>query len=178
MTYEHTPLATNSAVLSEKSIRNCTSEEPDQRVVRHILSLTQQTNYSHILACTYDTDVLMLLLAYTSFIKRSNEINLVCQFRFGNNVKYYSINDIAKSIGNEKCKALPFFHVFSGCDTVSDFSNHSKTRLGNCWIKNEHEGQLKEIFEKLSNKPKEILDYHMNVIKGFLRLSTTQIVKI
>ena len=35
---EHTLLATNAAVLNKNNIINCTSEEADKRVIRHILS--------------------------------------------------------------------------------------------------------------------------------------------
>ena len=72
----------------------------------------------------------MLLVAYTLLIKRSNEKNLACQFGFGNNVKYYSIHDIAKSIWDEKCKAFPFLHGVSGCDTVSSIARPDSGILG------------------------------------------------
>ena len=112
----------------------------------------------------------LLLVAYTPFIEISNEINPVCQFGFGNNVKYYSIDDIGKYIGKEKCKALPFFHTFFGCDTVSSFFNHSKTRPWDSWIKNDHEVQVAEVFQVLSGKPKEVLDHHMDVIEAFIKV--------
>lgn len=87
----------------------------------------------------------MLLVAYTPFIKLSDEINLVCQFGFGNNVKHYSIYNIAKSVGNENESSTIFSRV-CGCDTVSSFFNHSKARFWDSWIKNVHEGQLTEVF--------------------------------
>merc|ERR1712105_321860 len=52
VTYEHTILSSDIAILDEESIVNCTSEEADQRVIRHILNLNNKINYSDILVCT------------------------------------------------------------------------------------------------------------------------------
>ena len=71
----------------------------------------------------------MLLIGYNPYLEKLNQINLVCQFGFGNNKKFFSINDIAKNIGYDICKALPFFHAFSGCNTVSSFFNFEKTKF-------------------------------------------------
>ena len=95
VTYEHTIFSSDIAILEEESIVNCTSEEADQRVIRHVLNLNNKTNYSDILECTYDTDVLMLLIGYTPYLEKFKQINLVCQFGFGNNKKFFSIYDIA-----------------------------------------------------------------------------------
>ena len=135
VTYEHTILSSDIAILEEESIVNCTSEEADQRVIRHVLNLNNKTNCSDILVCTYDTDVLMLLIGYTPYLEKFKQINLVCQFGFGNNKKFFSINDIAKDIGCDICKALPFFLAFSGCDTVSSFFSFGKTKFWDTWIK-------------------------------------------
>ena len=37
-------------------------------------------------------------------------------------------------------------------------------------IKNDHEGQQVKVFQVLSNKPKEILDYHMDAIEAFIKV--------
>ena len=73
----------------------------------------------------------MLLVAHTPFIKRLTEINAVCQLGFENDLKCYLINNIANldckiSIGNEKYKALPFSHAFSGCDIFRVFTTVAK----------------------------------------------------
>ena len=73
-------------------------------------------------------------------------MKVVCQFGFGNNVKYYSINDISKSIENEKYKILPVFYAIFGCNIVWSFFKYGKTRTWNSWIKNYHKGHLIEAF--------------------------------
>ena len=170
VTYEHTILSSDIAILDEESIVNCTSEEADQRVIRHVLNLNKKTNYSDILVCTYDTDVLMLLIGYSPYLEKLKQINLVCQFGFGNNKKFFSINDIAKNIGYDICKALPFFHAFSGCDTVSSFFNFGKTKFWDTWIKYQHQELLTKVFQELSNQPKEVTDSHMDIIEDFVKV--------
>ena len=76
VTYEHTILSSDIAILDGKSIINITSEEADQRVIRHVLNLNNKTNYSDILGCTYDTDVLILLIGYSPYLEKFKQINL------------------------------------------------------------------------------------------------------
>ena len=64
-------LTTNLAVHNENNITNSTSEGADQQVITHVLNSRKQTNYSDILACTYCTYVLMLVVAYALFFIRT-----------------------------------------------------------------------------------------------------------
>ena len=106
VTYEHSIISSNPSLQFENDIAQCQSEEADQRVIRHVLNLKATSKYKNILACTYDTDVLMLLISY-SHLFSSTSIDLICQFGFGDKKKYYCIKTIASSIGPDKCKALP-----------------------------------------------------------------------
>ena len=109
----------------------------------------------------------MLLISY-SHLFSSNSIDLICQFGFGDKKKYHCIKTIASSIGPDKCKALPFFHAFSGCDTVSSFYGHSKTKIWDSWFKSSNMEQITNIFTELSNQPKEITSTQIDIIEEFL----------
>ena len=165
-TYEQSILTNVDEVFNEVNISHCTSEEADQRIIRHVLNLSRYADYESILVCTHDTDVFMLLLANS---QPTNGINLVCQFGFGSEKKYFSINEIAQTVGEHKCKALPFFHAFSDCDTVSGFYGHSKAKLWDAWMEHDEEGQLTEVFKSLSDKPKEITEYHLGILETFIK---------
>ena len=167
VTYEHSIISSDPSLQFENDIAQCQSEEADQRVIRHVLNLKATSKYKNILACTYDTDVLMLLISY-SHLFSSTSIDLICQFGFGDKKKYYCINTIASSIGPDKCKALPFFHAFSGCDTVSSFYGHSKTKIWDSWFKSSNMEQITNIFTELSNQPKEITSTQIDIIEEFL----------
>ena len=90
---------------------------------------------------------------------------MICQFGFGDKKKYYCIKTIASSIEPNKCKALPFFHAFSGCDTVSSFYGHSKTKIWDAWFKSSNMEQLTDIFIELSKQPKEITNTQIDIIE-------------
>ena len=78
VTYEHSIISSDPSLQFENDIAQCQSEEADQRVIRHVLNLKTTSKYKNILACTYDTDVLMLLISY-SHLFSSNSIDLICQ---------------------------------------------------------------------------------------------------
>jgi len=42
-------------------------------------------------------------------------------------------HEISQSIGQEMSNALPFFHAFTGCDTVSCFTGHGKKTAWATW---------------------------------------------
>ena len=43
-------------------------------------------------------------------------------FGTGKHLRYIPAHEIATSLGAEKAQALPMFHAFTGCDTVSSFA--------------------------------------------------------
>ena len=106
VTYEHS-IISDSSYQFENDIAQCQSEVSDKWVIRHVTNLKTTSKYKNILAYTYDTDVLMPLIS-SFHLFSSTSIDLVCQFGFGVNKKYYCIKTIASSLGQNKCKALPF----------------------------------------------------------------------
>ena len=69
-----------------------------------------------------DTDLLVLCLAFKSFIPSSMFIKCSSQTR----VKYLDVSRIVERIGASTCRSLPGFHAFTGCDTVSAFQGRGK----------------------------------------------------
>ena len=64
------------------------------------------------------TDVIVILLEFMPQFKLWNDhIIIWCDFGTGVNRKATSINSIYERLGKALCLALPFFHVFSGCDS-------------------------------------------------------------
>ena len=64
-----------------------------------------------------DTDVLVVCLAFKSYIQSSMFTKCSSQTI----VKYLDVSRIVERIGASTCKSLPGFHAFTGCDTVSAF---------------------------------------------------------
>jgi len=51
-------------------------------------------------------------------------------FGTGKSSRLIAVHDFSNSLGPDKCKALPVFHCFTGCDTVSSFANKGKKQPG------------------------------------------------
>ena len=79
---------------------------------------------------TVDSDVLVLAIAAVQQIKIHE---LWIAFSTGKHFRYLPAHDMAINLGPEKCKALPFLHAFSGCDTVSSFAGRGKKTVWDIW---------------------------------------------
>ena len=81
---------------------------------------------------TADTDVLIIALAYRHSAHHLDvKVNVI--LGIGKSIKYYDINSLSLNLGEHTCKALPFFHAFSGCDCVSSFFNQGKCKMWDRW---------------------------------------------
>ena len=47
--------------------------------------------------------------------------------------QYYHMNSISQSLGERKCRGLPFFLTFTGCDATSQFSGKGKKSSWEVW---------------------------------------------
>ena len=112
-------------------------KEADTRIVIHLIDMVTN-GITKIGIRTVDTDVLVLALA--SFNKL-DDIGLREQWLlFGTDKKYRNIPvyRIASEIGTEMCSALPGFHEYSGCDTVSAFVGTGKKTAWQMWQLHRH----------------------------------------
>ena len=82
------------------------------------------TNYT-VIICTVDSDV--VVLAVYMFAKLTPSLTaLWVAFGTGKNYRLIPDHRISTAIGHMKCLAIPIFHAFTGCDTVSSFSGRGK----------------------------------------------------
>ena len=52
-------------------------------------------------------------------------------FRVNKHHRYISAHRIAEALGKIKAEAAPFFHAFTGYDTILFFNGMGKKKLGN-----------------------------------------------
>ena len=83
-------------------------------------------------------------------------------------INVYNINKISVDIGTELCKGLPFFHAFTGCDTVSSMFENSKVSFWDILKIQTNKQELFNVFQELSNEPKEVNEYHIDVLERFV----------
>ena len=118
VTFKDGILFSGDAVSSNRCISKCTSEEADAKAVRHARDAETQ-GFSPIIIRTIDTDVLVLLIAHASSITLVTESSIfAAMYSTDNNVTYYDINQTASKLGKHTVHALPFFYVFTRCDTT------------------------------------------------------------
>ena len=142
----------SNAVLHKPPISSCTSEKADQHIICHAINLADK-GYHHIQICSAGTDVIILSIAQNEniFSEGVNVLNVNCGSR-----KFYS----AKS---------PFFHAFTGCNTVSNFYNHGKYKFFDTWMElNKLNGELTELFKSLSSMPDQIKSTDVDLLRSFL----------
>jgi hypothetical protein len=75
---------------------------------------------------------------------------------------------IVKRLGVDVSQALPWFHAFTGCDTVSSFNGKGKLTMWDSWMASSYRKQLTALFGKLSEAPPEITDIDFQLIKRFV----------
>ena len=127
-TYNDSILSNFDNIQYKEDIAYCTIEEADQRIIRQVITCTKN-DFQNIVVCAGDTDVLVLLISVLPLIQKIKSYNIICKFRIRDNQRYYNVGLLSKELGDNVSKALPFFHAFMGCDTVSSFYNHSKLQF-------------------------------------------------
>ena len=92
---------------------NCNHEEADTRVVVHILNALEQGMKS-VKVRTVDTDVVIILAgAFYELCQTQPLEDIWIAFGMSKNYRFYSINAICASLGEQRSRALPVFHTLN-----------------------------------------------------------------
>ena len=110
-------------------LRPCSHEEADTRMFLHAAQAAK-LGYRNVLIRTVDTDVVVLAVALQQKVQYAE---LWIEFVSGGKVRYIHASAIASVLGSLRAQALPFFHAFTGCDTVSSFAYHGKKSAWETW---------------------------------------------
>jgi len=96
----------------------CSHEEADLRIFVHVKDVAHQGHTKVMIRN-------VVVIAVAKFLQIGLE-ELGVAFGSGKNYRHIEVHQIVSHIGAEKSQALAFFHAFTGCDTVSFFSNRGK----------------------------------------------------
>ena len=114
-------------------MRGCNHEEADTRILVHVKDALAKGGRS-VLVRTVDTDVLDILIAqFYTLSSTWPGLSFWVAFGMGKNFHLLSVNTICEYLGGQKCRALPFFHAFTGCDTTSAFLGKGKKSVWEAW---------------------------------------------
>lgn len=160
----------NLDIPNKDMLAPCNHEEADTRIFVHAMHASF-TGYRHLTIISSDTDVVVLAISVFSDLQIDT---LWLAFGKGKYFRWIPVHDISKSLG-PRSKALPFFHAFTGCDTVSAFVGKGKKSAWQAW--NVFEAAT-EVFRSLGTAKDTIMDSEMDILEQFVvimydRSSTT-----
>ena len=107
-----------------------------------------------------DTDVVVIGVAVFDDL---NVDHLWMTFGKGKDMRWIPIHDIVRSLG-PRSKALPFFHAFTDCDTVSAFVGKGKKTAWQAWNVFEN---ATEVFHCLSSPCDNLTQSEIGVLEEF-----------
>ena len=155
-----------NALALESRINDCTSEEADQRLVRHTINYIEN-GFNKVVVRTVDTDVLVLLIGNMPYVNGIADATVYSLFG-QSTLSYYNISEIATQYGDEFSTALPFMYGFSGCDTVSSFFGMGKCKWFDNWIESQKKDVLTSVFQQLGDTPTELTSQHLEILEKFV----------
>ena len=166
VTKANTIKTNNDSLLLESKISHCDSEEADQKLIRHMIQCIR-SGVKHVVIKTVDTDVLILAIA-NRYYAGHFESKVYMILGIGKSTKHYDVNAISIKLGEEICKALPFFYSFSGSDCVSSFFNQGKCKMWDRWQEFAYRNELTQTFIELSNTPEFVSPDHLALIEKYI----------
>jgi hypothetical protein len=109
-----------------------------------------------------DTDVLILAVAALPLLSGPTQPEI--WLRTGANLRYIAAHTISANLGPRISKALPFFHAFTGCDTVSCFAGKGKKTAFEVW---KLYPEVTAAFLLLASEPQEVSEPCMISIERY-----------
>eukprot|EP00794_Sanderia_malayensis_P013365 gene13365-14740_t len=140
----------------------CNHEEADTRIFVHLRDAQQGQGLHRVIIHTVDADVVVLGVAA---VVRLNDLQLTIAFGSGQHFRYINVNKIAVLLGEEKARALPMFHAFTGCDMVSFFAERGIRSAMKTW---EMTPNVTQTFLSVEENPSIINDEDMVIIEQFV----------
>ena len=138
----------------------CTHEEADTRMILHARKAVE-SGHTTIMLRSSDTDVLVLAVAH---FKQVGAEEFWIATGTGKHFRYIPVHEVYTSLGPSRSAGLPFLHAFSGCDTVSSFTNVGKRTH---WAVANSSDSFWPVFEMLSKCPQSITESNMNTIERY-----------
>eukprot|EP00058_Branchiostoma_floridae_P011619 XP_002597107.1 hypothetical protein BRAFLDRAFT_76362 [Branchiostoma floridae] len=144
----------------DTEIDPCNHEEADSRIMVHVADAANE-GFRRILVRSVDTDVVVLAVAT---VQQLASIELWIAFGTGKDFRYIAAHEISQTLGPQKSLALPVFHAFTGCDTVSQFSHIGKKTAWKVW---ETHDEFTATFYDLHSSPHHISDEAETALEYF-----------
>lgn len=113
----------------------CSHEEADTRMIFHSQYIARNTMNANIVIRSTDTDVLIILLGNLHYIADTN-VWMEIGHSSKNTLRFLDCTQMWEVLGQEYCRALLAFHVFTGCDYCASFFGIGKKKAYKYFLKN------------------------------------------
>ena len=118
-------IVVNDAVVAVTEVPDLFSyhEKADTRLLLHAHKAARA--FSSVTIKSPDTDVMVLSLA------KSQDLHgclLLFKTGSGSNDRIINITELGIKVGQDKCQAILWLHIFTGCDNISAFKGKRKTK--------------------------------------------------
>jgi len=134
---------------------DCDHEEADTRLFVHLKDALDKGD-RRVLIRTVDTDVIVIAVGVFFELQRMYpNIDIWVSFGMGKHFENYHINLICHSLGEERCRGLPFYHSFTGCDTTSQLVGKGKRSSWGAWSSH---SAVTKAFQYAAEHPFKILN--------------------
>ena len=146
-------------VLSNKSvdlsdITPTDHEEADTRMMLHLHHAVMSGHKKAFLR-TVDSDIVILSVHFFTAFQDLGLTELWIGFGSGKTYTDIPIHEVSLQLGPNNCKALPFFHAFTGCDTTSSMLGIGKKSAWNAWM---NFPEVTETMVTLTENPQELTE--------------------
>lgn len=145
------------------------NSKADIRIMLHLACASQQ-GHRVALLCSVDSDVIVLAVIFFASLDLSE-----LWIRLGNGKKTcdIAVHSLSALLGPSRCLALPLFHAFTGCDTVSQFLGCGKKTAWSAW---QNTPRMTDTLETVTGNPHELsLEYeHMHRLELFVVVMFSQ----
>ena len=145
----------------------CSHEEADTRILLHVGDAVKQ-GYTKVSIRTVDTDVVILAVTAAGCLDIDE---LWVAFATGKNSRFLADHEMAVTLALNKCRGLPFFHAFTGCDIISSFGGRGKKTAWETWKACDEVTDITAAFGALADMPNpSIINNYMDTLERFVVL--------
>ena len=145
----------------------CSHKEADTRILLHVGDAVKQ-GYTKVSIRTVDTDVVVLAVTAVGCLDIDE---LWVAFAKGKNFRFLTALEMAVTLGPIKCRGMPFFHAFAGCDIASSFGGMGKKTAWETWKACDEVTDITAAFGALADMPNpSIINNYMDTLEHFVAL--------
>ena len=144
-------LVVSNKPLDLSRISNSDHEEADSRMILHLFDAAIEGHEKAYIRT--DSDVVVLCIHHFPNLKQLGINELWVGFGKGKSYKDIPIHVITSQLGDDECKAIPFFHAYTGCDLTSSMCGVGKKTAWAAW---KHYPEVTRTMIELTDNPTEL----------------------